>query len=207
MENQPENNSYENNSDAVTSQPADAEKNLENPAEPNDLAHLEAQLADVDIPTDSVEEKLAALQAENTQLADDLARARADYYNLDQQYNNYVRRSKTEQTAAKQAGKADVVEAILSVLDDIEAARQAGDLQEGPFAAIAVKLEQVLENRYAFSRFAQAGDTFDPQYHEAVMATPSTEVEVETVMQVVQSGYKLGETVLRPAKVIVANPQ
>ncbi|EEH64422.1 co-chaperone GrpE [Gleimia coleocanis DSM 15436] len=201
MENTPENNLPE---EPVTSaeNPAPAENN-------EDLTHLEAQLADVEVPELAEltpEAELEALRAENAQLNDDLARSRADYYNLDQQYNNYVRRSKTEQLSAKQVGKADVVEAMLSVLDDIEAARQAGDLTDGPFASIAAKLEQVLENRYAFKRFGVAGDPFDPQFHEAVMATPA-EVEVETVLQVVQSGYQLGDTVLRPAKVIVANPQ
>lgn len=191
-------------------------ENQQNPEEtsPEDLTHLEEQLEDIDVPSEfvdgaeiSVEEQLAALQSENTQLQDDLARARADYYNLDQQYNNFVRRSKTDAQTAKQAGKADVVEALMPVLDDVAAAREAGDLTDGPFAAIAAKLEQVLENRYAFSRYGAAGDPFDPQIHEAVMATPSAEVEVETVLQVVQAGYKLGETVVRPAKVIVANPQ
>lgn len=191
-------------------------ENQETPEEnvSEDIAHLEAQLDDVDVPSEfaegtqiNVEEQLAALQAENTQLQDDLARARADYYNLDQQYNNYVRRSKADTLAAKQAGKADVVESLMPVLDDVAAAREAGDLADGPFAAIATKLEQVLENRYQFARFGAVGDPFDPQIHEAVMATPSTDVEVETVLQVVQSGYKLGETIVRPAKVIVANPQ
>lgn len=175
-----------------------------------DIAHLADQLADVELPEVeeiTVEQRLEALQAENAQLHDDLARARADHYNLDQQYNSYVRRSKIDQAGAKQAGKAEVVETLMPVLDDIEAARAAGDLESGPFAAIAAKFEQLLEHRYEFARFGAAGDAFDPQFHEAVMATPSAEVEVETVQQVVQSGYRLGETIIRPAKVIVANPQ
>ncbi|MCS4484826.1 nucleotide exchange factor GrpE [Gleimia sp. 6138-11-ORH1] len=177
--------------------------------EGEDIAHLAEQLADVEIPEaePTVEQRLEALEQENAQLHDDLARARADLYNLDQQYNNYVRRSKADQTNAKAAGKAEVIEALLPVLDDIEAARAAGELESGPFAAIATKFEQLLENRYQFARFGTNGDTFDPQFHEAVMATPSSEVEVETVQQVIQSGYQLGETTIRPAKVIVANPQ
>ncbi len=173
--------------------------------DPDDISHLEEQLADIDVPSDVND--VDALRAELTQLSDDLARARADHYNLNQQYNNYVRRSKTDVSAARKRGHEQVVEALMPVLDDIEAARQAGALTDGPFAAIATKLEQILSSKYEFERFGEAGENFDPMLHEAVMATPSAEVEVETVQQVIQAGYRVGERVVRPAKVIVANPQ
>lgn len=173
--------------------------------DPDDISHLEEQLADIDVPSDVND--VDALRAELTQLSDDLARARADHYNLNQQYNNYVRRSKTDVSAARKRGHEQVVEALMPVLDDIEAARQAGALTDGPFAAIATKLEQILSSKYEFERFGEAGESFDPMLHEAVMATPSAEVEVETVQQVIQAGYRVGERVVRPAKVIVANPQ
>lgn len=173
--------------------------------DPDDISHLEEQLADIDVPSDVND--VDALRAELTQLSDDLARARADHYNLNQQYNNYVRRSKTDVSAARKHGHEQVVEALMPVLDDIEAARQAGALTDGPFAAIATKLEQILSSKYEFERFGEAGESFDPMLHEAVMATPSAEVEVETVQQVIQAGYRVGERVVRPAKVIVANPQ
>lgn len=186
-----------------TSQPETS--SLDGDVDPDDISHLEEQLADIDVSGDVND--VEALRAELTQLSDDLARARADHYNLNQQYNNYVRRSKTDVSAARKRGHDQVVEALMPVLDDIEAARQAGALADGPFAAIATKLEQILASKFEFERFGEAGEGFDPMLHEAVMATPSAEVEVETVQQVIQAGYRLGERVVRPAKVIVANPQ
>lgn len=170
-----------------------------------DISHLEEQLSDIDV--DSEEDELTVARRELDQLGDDLARARADHYNLTQQYNNYVRRSKSDVAAARGMGREDVIEALMPVLDDIEAARAAGALTDGPFAAIATKFESTLKSRYEFERFGAEGEEFDPAIHEAVLATPSTEVETEQVQQVIQHGYRTGEKVLRPAKVIVAKPE
>ena len=171
----------------------------------DDISHLEEQLSDVDADQDPNDP--AALREELKKQGDELARARADYYNLTQTHNNFVRRSKSDVTAARGMGHGEVIEALMPVLDDIDAARNAGALEDGPFAAIANKLENTLETRFGFERFGQAGDEFDPNIHEAVMATPSADVQVETVHQVVQAGYKNGDKVLRAAKVIVANPE
>ncbi|MDO5729470.1 MAG: nucleotide exchange factor GrpE [Actinomycetaceae bacterium] len=170
-----------------------------------DISHLEEQLSDIDIDED--EDELTRARKELDQLGDDLARARADHYNLTQQYNNYVRRSKTDVAAARGMGREDVIEALMPVLDDIEAARAAGALTDGPFAAIATKFESTLATRYEFERFGVEGEEFDPAIHEAVLATPSADVDTEQVQQVIQHGYKTGEKVLRPAKVIVAKPE
>lgn len=170
-----------------------------------DILHLEEQLTDIEVDEDV--DELTRARKELEQLGDDLARARADHYNLTQQYNNYVRRSKSDIAAARGMGHDDVVEALMPVLDDIEAARAAGALQEGPFAAIATKFEMTLTNRYEFERFGAEGEEFDPMIHEAVLAQPSPDVEVEQVQQVIQQGYRTGERVLRPAKVIVAKPE
>lgn len=170
-----------------------------------DISHLEEQLSDIEIDED--EDELTRARKELEQLGDDLARARADHYNLTQQYNNYVRRSKSDVAAARGMGREDVIEALMPVLDDIEAARAAGALTDGPFAAIAAKFESTLESRYEFERFGAEGEEFDPAIHEAVLATPSADVETEQVQQVIQHGYRTGEKVLRPAKVIVAKPE
>lgn len=170
-----------------------------------DISHLEEQMADVDADKDP--DDPAVLREELEKQGDELARARADYYNLTQTHNNYVRRSKSDVAAARGIGHGEVVEALMPVLDDIEAARDAGALEDGPFAAIANKLEKTLSTRFGFERYGKQGDEFDPNIHEAVMATPSADVDVETVHQVVQSGYKTGDKVIRAAKVIVAHPE
>ncbi len=137
---------------------------------------------------------------------DELARARAEIYNVRQEYGAYVRRSKDEAAKRKAAAQEDVVEILLPVLDDIEAARAAGELAEGPFASIADKLEDILSSRFGLEQFGAVGDVFDPSLHDALIANTNPEVEEAVISQVLQPGFRVGERVLRPTKVIVDNP-
>ncbi|MNY44047.1 heat shock protein GrpE [compost metagenome] len=98
-----------------------------------------------------------------------------------------------------------VLNSLLPVLDDVDAARQHGDLEDGPFAAIAAKLENALKT-YGLERIADTGVEFDPTIHEALIQQPGEDIEVDTVSQVLRSGYRSGERVLRAAQVIVAVP-
>ena len=151
------------------------------------------------------EDPLAQAQAQAAQAADDLARARADLYNLQQEYQGFVRRSREGAASHRQAGAADVVEALIPVLDEIELARQHGDLT-GTFETTAGKLESILAEKYSLERFGAVGEVFDPTLHEALMATESSEVTEPTIAAVLQPGYRLGERVVRAARVQVANP-
>ena len=95
------------------------------------------------------------------------------------------------------------------MLDDIHLARQHGDLDGGPFAAIADKLEAVL-TRFGLERFGAVGEPFDPSVHEALMHTEADlgeGVDVTTVTQILQPGYRQGERILRAARVAVADPR
>lgn len=147
-----------------------------------------------------------AARAEALDLADQLARAKAENYNLDQRFNAYVRRSRTEVSEARGRGRQDVVEALIGVLDDIDLARQHGELV-GPFASIAEKLEGVLQGSFGMTRFGEPGEQFDPAVHEALMHDTSEDATSETVTQVLQPGYKMGDVVIRPARVAVVGPQ
>ena len=151
------------------------------------------------------DDPLAQAQAQAAQAADDLARARADLYNLQQEYQGFVRRSREGAASHRQAGVADVVEALIPVLDEIELARQHGDLT-GTFETTAGKLETILAEKYSLERFGAVGEVFDPTLHEALMATESSEVTEPTIATVLQPGYRLGERVVRAARVQVANP-
>jgi len=144
-------------------------------------------------------QKLAAERLEEVQ------RANAAHYNLEQQYSAYVKRSKAETLAAHGRGAASVAEALIPVLDDIELARQHGDLT-GPFASIAEKLESTLE-RLGVERYGAAGEAFDPAVHEALMHGHSAEVTETTVQNVLQPGYRFADRVLRPARVAVVDPE
>ena len=151
------------------------------------------------------EDPLAQAQAQAAQAADDLARARADLYNLQQAYQGFVRRSREGAASHRDAGAAGVVEALIPVLDEIELARQHGDLT-GTFATTAGKLETILADKFGLVRFGEVGEPFDPTLHEALMATESSEVTEPTIAAVLQPGYRLGERVVRAARVQVANP-
>ena len=151
--------------------------------------------------------ELAAALDRIATLEDQLARANADHYNLNQEYGNYVRRTKEAIPGYKESGHVEVLEALIGVLDDIDAARQAGDLVEGPFAAIATKLEDALSTRFGLTRYGAAGEDFDPALHEALMARPNPEVDHPVIGQLLQPGYTMGERVLRVAKVLVDNPE
>lgn len=143
--------------------------------------------------------------AQITQAQDDLARARADLYNLQQEYQGFVRRSREAAAGHRADGAASVVEALIPVLDEIELARQHGDLT-GTFATTAGKLEALLTEKFSLERFGAAGEPFDPAIHEALMATESPDVQEPTIAVVLQPGYRLGERVVRAARVQVANP-
>lgn len=144
------------------------------------------------------------LKAQVAELTEQLARARAETYNLQQEYSGYVKRSKSDMSAHHSEGQKAVLQVLLSVLDDVQAARDAGDL-EGPFEAIAKKLENTLETNFGLTRYGSVGEEFDPNVHEALMAQSGGEGE-PSIAQVLQPGYKVGENVLRATKVIVNNP-
>jgi len=130
----------------------------------------------------------------------------ADLQRLQAEYVNYRKRVDRDRELIGEHATAKAVEALIPALDDIAAARDHGDLADGPFAAIADKLEGAL-GRLGWSTYGAAGDEFDPQLHEALMSQPSAEVEEPTVQQVAQPGHRMGERVLRPARVIVAQPE
>ena len=88
-----------------------------------------------------------------------------------------------------------VLESLLPVMDDVHLARQHGDLESGPFAAVADKLETIL-GRAGLERFGEVGEAFDPAVHEALMhvqAELAAGTDVTTVVQVLQPGYRVGE--------------
>lgn len=148
---------------------------------------------------------LAELKAENASLAEELARANASLYNVSQEYSAYVRRAKDNELSALQRGIEKVGEALMSVLDDVALARDHGDL-EGPFKSVSEKLENALGLGFGLERYGAAGEEFDPALHEALMDQVSEAVTVATIAQVIQPGYRMGEKVLRPARVVVNSP-
>ncbi|MDN6618116.1 MAG: nucleotide exchange factor GrpE [Corynebacterium variabile] len=149
-------------------------------------------------PTDppSRESQLATLLAERTE---DLQRLQAEYV-------NYKRRVDRDRDLARQVGVRKVVADLMPVLDSIEMARQHGELEEGSgFRAVADALAKVAA-AHDLPSFGAVGEEFDPHVHEALMQVPLPGATVTSVSQVMQPGYKLGDQVLRPARVAVSDP-
>jgi molecular chaperone GrpE len=102
--------------------------------------------------------------------------------------------------------KGDILRRVLPVLDDLERAlanRPAQDAWADGLELIARKFQNILETE-GLTRIAAEGQPFDPNYHEAISHEPSDEVESGHVIAVVQNGYTLGDRVIRPAMVRVA---
>ncbi|HEX2903956.1 MAG TPA: nucleotide exchange factor GrpE [Jatrophihabitans sp.] len=132
----------------------------------------------------------------------------ADLQRLQAEYANYRKRVDRDRALSREQAIASVVESLLPVLDDIQLARQHGDLESGPFASIAEKLESTLA-KYGVERYDEPGTPFDPSVHDALMHADvelAEGTEVTTVVEVLQPGYRLGDRVIRPARVSVADP-
>jgi len=137
-----------------------------------------------------------------------------DLQRLQAEYVNYKRRVDRDRAVDQERAIQTVLDSLLPVLDDIHAARLHGDLEDGPFASIADKLESTL-GKFGLVRYGEVGAEFDPMVHEALMHTawdPSndalpTDATATTVVTVLQPGYRQGERVIRPARVAVADPE
>ncbi|NCT92467.1 nucleotide exchange factor GrpE [Cellulomonas sp. APG4] len=139
--------------------------------------------------------------------AEKLAQERLeDLQRLQAEYVNYRRRVERDRLVARDQTVVAVVEALIPVLDDVELARQHGELEGGPFASIAEKLEGAL-GRFGWERYGAQGEGFDPNLHEALMHQHSDEVTEPTVTQVLQPGHKVGERIVRAARVAVSEPE
>jgi molecular chaperone GrpE len=165
------------------------------------LAQAEEILNGVDVPAEESVAQGAPAGSGNAEAAE----LRNDLLRLQAEYVNYRKRVERDRAVAGEMAVIGVLNSLLPVLDDVDAARQHGDLTDGPFAAIANKLENALKT-YGLVRINETGVEFDPTIHEALIQQPGEDIEVDTVSQVLRSGYKSGERVLRAAQVIVAVP-
>ena len=131
-----------------------------------------------------------------------IAELTADLQRLSAEYANYRRRTDREKQSGAENAKASVVSQFLPILDDLERARQHGDLETGPLKALSNKLAGVFDS-IGLAAFGAIGDTFDPSVHEAVSHEgDGHEPVIGTLMR---PGYKLGDRVLRTAMVGVVD--
>lgn len=209
--------------DQVTPEPGAAEAQ-EVPAEealaasaPDPTTGLAGEVDREDLNTEAVNDPVVsdpvatdAAEHPDTRLA---AERLEDLQRLQAEYVNYKRRVDRDRAVVQERAIADVLDTLLPVLDDIHAAREHGALEDGgPFTAIAEKLEASL-GKFGLERFAAAGETFDPNVHEALLHTAwddaitAQDSSATTIVQVLQPGYRTGERIIRPARVSVADPE
>jgi molecular chaperone GrpE len=141
--------------------------------------------------------ELEALRGELDERTRDLQRVTAEYA-------NYRKRVDRDRGAAAELTTGQVLTALLPVLDDVDRAREHGDLV-GPFATVAEALNAAV-GKFGLAAFGEKGDPFDPTRHEAVAHQTSADVTEPTCIEVMRRGYTLGERLLRPALVAVADP-
>lgn len=132
----------------------------------------------------------------------------ADLQRLQAEYVNYKRRVDRDRDVARSKGVEAVVLDLLPVLDAIEAAK-AHEQLDGGFRLVADQLEKVA-SKHGLVVFGEVGEAFDPHLHEALMHLPLPEgvaaLEETQISAVMQKGVRLGDRVIRPARVSVADP-
>jgi molecular chaperone GrpE len=141
----------------------------------------------------------AASRAEAT-----LAERTADLQRLQAEYANYRKRVERDRTVVREQALAAVLSGLLSVLDDVGRAREHGELTGG-FRSVAESLEAAVA-KLGLTTYCDAGDPFDPAIHEALSLTYSPDVTEAVCARVLMPGYKVGDRILRPARVAVAEP-
>jgi molecular chaperone GrpE len=191
-----------------------------NAEQPEDL--IEAEGPDVEVPTDAPAGGATDLSPEDEALLADAARGiaedklstedrdlvaemRADMLRAQAELVNFRKRVERDREANREVAIAEVVRALLPALDDLTRAEAHGDLAEGPMQVIGQKIRGGFE-KFKLVQIGEKGESFDPNIHEAIVQLPTPGATGQTVADVVEPGYKLGERVLRAAKVAVAVP-
>ena len=148
------------------------------------------------------EDDMALLQEAELDLVaeyrDRAARAEAEL-------QNFRTRVERDRQANRETVIAEVIRSLLPVMDDLDRAEANGDLAGTPLELVAQKLRSSFE-RYDIKSVGEVGETFNPAVHEAVVRLPEAGATGETVADVIEGGYTIGERLIRPAKVAVKVP-
>ena len=192
---------------AAAQQSVKAESDAESPTEPQPEAAAEPQPDQPqphhDDPGQQVQQDLDELSAKAEKADEYLQiaqRTQADF-------ENYRKRAARDAALAQDRGIAKLAKELLPAIDNLDRALKAASEEQSPLAEgiklVHTDLLSALQ-RVGVEPFSPAGEQFDPQLHEAVAQQPIDGVAPGTVAEVFQQGYRLGETVLRPARVLVA---
>ena len=141
---------------------------------------------------------LGQAKKEAAEYLEALQRERAEFI-------NFRNRSQKEQERFRQHGIIDVLTALLPALDDIDRIREHSEMDES-FKAVSAKIDKAFE-KFGVEKFGEKGEDFDPTKHDAILHKPDPQAEKETVDTVVEAGYRIGDRVIRAARVVGAAPQ
>jgi len=141
------------------------------------------------------------------QAATDLvAEMRSDMLRAQAELVNFRQRVERDRVANREAVISEVIRSLLPALDDLARAEAHGDLVDGaPMTIVAQKLRSAFE-KYGLKSVGVKGEPFDPAFHEAVVQLPTPDVTVNTIADVIEPGYILGDRLVRAAKVAVSVP-
>ena len=203
---------------------ADTKNNDESPEEPiiRDKRRIDPETGDVREPAGSGATSDVAADAEGEDVDQDLSEAdqalldqagqdliaemRSDMLRAQAELVNFRSRVERDRAANRDAVISEVIRSLLPALDDLARAEAHGDLVEGaPLTIVAQKLRGAFE-KYGLKQIGEKGEPFDPAFHEAVVQLPSPDVTVNTIADVIEPGYVLGDRLVRPAKVAVFVP-
>ncbi|PBC69969.1 molecular chaperone GrpE [Streptomyces sp. TLI_235] len=133
-----------------------------------------------------------------------LAERTADLQRLKAEYDNYRKRTQRERAQIREATVAEVLAGLVPVLDDLDRAREHGELTGGLQAIANTLISHV--TGLGIESFGTPGEPFDPTRHDAVAHQESPDVDRPTCTEIVRPGYRLGQRLLRPAQVTVTAP-
>ncbi|MET9713118.1 nucleotide exchange factor GrpE [Nocardiopsis alba] len=169
-------------------------------SEEDEATEVEAEVEDIPEVPDTPESVVSeAINADErvVELTNDIKRVQAEY-------SNYRKRVERDRVAVREVATAQVVGELLPVLDDIGRAREHDELNGG-FKAVGEALEATV-TKLGLEKYGEQGDEFDPNVHEALTLVPVPNISAQTVIEVFQPGYRIGERILRPARVVVGEP-
>ncbi len=152
--------------------------------------------ADADANSDSLT-PLGKAKKEAAEYLEALQRERAEFI-------NFRNRAKKEQDLFREHGITDVLNALLPALDDIDRIREHSEMDDS-FKAVATKIDKAFA-KFGVEKFGEKGEDFDPTKHDAILHRPDPDATKETVDAVVEAGYRIGNRVIRAARVVVASP-
>lgn len=156
------------------------------------------------------EERIHSLDAEVDELADQNAVLLDSLKRLKADFDNYRKRMLKEQTRILETAEADLVKKLLPVIDNLERALDSAEEEEskGLLGGVSMVRELMLDvlTREGLEVIDPTGEPFDPEHHEAMMVVETSECPEDTVVGVVQKGYRFRGVLLRPAMVRVSCP-